>query len=440
MKRLTLLFCSILLCCLASQATVIKGKVSINNQAIVSVTCSTDTASLTLQSDAKDYSLTLSPKVADIATLYVVYKDAEGANRQMYTPLCVDPSIGEIVIDIKETGNNMLLTSADADTKAFIEYATFLQGQFKANPELEDADNYLQSFNYKAQQLASATKHPLSSRYITLWGENSRSMAAMMLKHRYGNKIDSEKDSLWTLPPSAESLIDNPATKYFPEFISIVASATTQGSNLRQRIASLHQNVHDADLAEIIERRLIQQFVKRKGEKGKSVEYNLAMLDSVASHRPEYAEWREKLSDIQSYTKAGDPAPDDILLDPQGKEHRLSDYKGKYIFIDLWASWCVYCIREFPALHEIEKEFASDDIVFISLSLDSTNDAWQSALKRLKLEGNQLLVSSTAFAEKLGISSIPRYLIYDKQGRLIDGNAPRPSETAKITALLRSLK
>ena len=439
-KRLSLLFLGILLCCIRTGATVVKGNVSISKKAVVSVISLTETASVVLQPESNDYEVTISPKAADIATLYVVYQDVDGANRQMYTPFYIDPSVGEIVIDIKEAGVDMQLSSADIDTQAFIGYAAFLKEQSAAKTDIEEAEGYLHLFSDKAQQFASTTTHPLSSQYIVLWGESSRHMAVLMLKHQYGDKIDSVKYSSWAMMPSAEYLIDNSATKYFPEFVSVVASATATGNSLSQQIENMRHNVSDADLAELIERLLIVRFVKRKGEKGKSVEDNLAMLDSVASHYPEYAEWRATLSNIQSYTKVGDPAPEDILFDPTGNEHRLSDYKGKYVFVDLWASWCVYCIREFPALHEIEKEFASEELVFVSLSLDSNKDSWLSALKRLKLEGNQFIVSSSAFSEKLNASSIPRYLLYDKQGRLIDGNAPRPSETEKITMLLRNLK
>ena len=441
MKRLTLLLVSAILCHAVAQAVEIHGKVTVDRKAVVLVICATDTTSITLQPDTKDYALAISPKTTAIATFFVVYEDDNGTKRQMYTPFCVDSNADKIAIDIVEKGTDMLLTSSDPDAQAFIAYSVFLKEQFMANVALEEAEGYLQLFRDKAQQLSSTVKYPLSSDYLFLWGASSRNMAAIMLRHQYGKQLGEDKKAmLKEVIPSVESLIDNPATKYFPEFVNVVASVTTKGSNLQQRIANLHHYVSNAELAEIIEYKLIQKFVKDKGEQGKDVAYNLAMLDSVASHRPEYAEWKAKLSNTRSYTQAGDLAPEDILLDPSGKEVRLSDFQGKYIFIDLWASWCVYCIREFPALHKLEKEFESDDLVFISLSIDTSTDAWHSALNRLKLEGNQFIVSSSAFSEKLEIAAVPRYLIYDKQGRLIDGNAPRPSETEKITFLLRNLK
>ena len=441
MKRLSLLLVSAIVCHAIAQAVEICGKVTVGRKAVVSVVCPTGTTTVTLQPETKDYTITVSPKTTAIATFSVVYEDDNGTKRQMYTPFCVDPSADKIEIDIAEKGTDMLLTSTEPDIQAFIAYAVFLKEQFTANIALEEAEGYLQSFSDKAQQLSSTVKSPLSSDYLFLWGASSRNMAAIMLRHQYGKQLsEDQKAMLKEVVPSVESLIDNPATKYFPEFVNVVASVTTKGRNLQQRIASLHHYVSHAELAEIIEHRLIEKFVKDKGEKGKDAAYNLAMLDSVASHRPEYAEWKAKLNDTRSYTQVGDLAPEDILLDPSGKEVRLSDFQGKYIFIDLWASWCVYCIREFPTLHELEKEFGSDDLVFISLSIDTNTDAWHSALKRLKLEGNQFIVSSPAFSEKLEIAAVPRYLIYDRQGRLVDGNAPRPSEREKITFLLRNLK
>ena len=441
MKRLSLLLVSAVLCHAVVQAVEIRGKVTVGRKAVVSVTSATDMASVTLQPDTKDYTMTLSPKATAIATFFVVYEDNNGTKRQMYTPFCVDANASEIEIDIVEKGSDILLVSTDPDAQAFIAYAAFLKEQFTARPALDEAESYLQSFDDKAQQLLSAVKHPLSSDYLLLWGVNSRNMAVLMLQHSYGKQMGTDKkEQLKVVVPSIESLIDNPATKYFPELVNEVASATAKGGNLQLRISNMRHQVSNADLADLIEYRLIQRFVRNKGEKGKGMAYNLAMLDAVASHRPEYAEWKAKLSNTRSYTQVGDLVPEDILLDASGKEVRLSDFQGKYIFIDLWASWCVYCIREFPALHEVEKAFESDELVFISLSMDASTEAWHSALNRLKLGGNQFIVSSPAFAEKLEVAAIPRYLIYDKQGRLVNGNAPRPSETEKITALLRSLK
>lgn len=442
MKRPTLLLLgAMLLGSAISQATDIRGKASVSRKAVISVACSTDTAAkVQLQADTKTYSVTLSPQAADIATFFVVYEDSSGTNRQMYTPFYVDPTVGEVVIDITENGAEMQFTTTDPDTRAFLQYSVFLRKQFMAQVTLADAETYLQTFSDKAHALVASMEHPLSASYMELWAASSRNMAAMSLKRQLSDKMEPDKKYRWGATPSPERLLSNPATRHFPEFVNAVAAATATGSDLRQRIANMRRSVSDPMLSEIIEHKLIQRFVSSGGEQGVDIDSNLATLDSVASHRPEYPQWREKLASRRSYTQAGDLAPDDILLDPSGNPHRLSDFRGKNIFIDLWASWCVYCIREFPALHEVEKTFSGDDIIFISLSMDSNSDAWHSALNRLHLQGNQYIVSSPSFSEKLGISAIPRYLLYDRQGRLVDGDAPRPSETQKITDLLRSLK
>jgi len=117
----------------------------------------------------------------------------------------------------------------------------------------------------------------------------------------------------------------------------------------------------------------------------------------------------------------------------QGGKSSLSDYLGKYVYIDVWATWCSPCVAEIPALKELNKQYAEKDIVFLSISIDKkrAHQTWKDMIKEKEMKGVQLFAPndwSTQFVQDYGISSIPRFILIDKEGKIINSNAPRPSD------------
>ncbi len=100
---------------------------------------------------------------------------------------------------------------------------------------------------------------------------------------------------------------------------------------------------------------------------------------------------------------------------------------NKYVYIDIWASWCKPCIKEIPVLKELEKEYANKSIKFVSISIDTKPEAWHKALKDHGLHGNQLFDQDNQIGKSLNIQGIPRFLFYSPKGELILIDAPRPS-------------
>ncbi|OHX66376.1 TlpA family protein disulfide reductase [Flammeovirga pacifica] len=140
---------------------------------------------------------------------------------------------------------------------------------------------------------------------------------------------------------------------------------------------------------------------------------------------------------LSSYTSPkGDKDKLYVFENLSGKKVDLKDFEGKLVYIDVWASWCGPCLREIPSLKEIEEEYKDKDIVFVSVSVDQSKDAWKGMVKKKELHGNQLhLANNFSFTEKFQISSIPRFILLDKKGNVIEDNAPRPSEASLKTLL-----
>ena len=126
--------------------------------------------------------------------------------------------------------------------------------------------------------------------------------------------------------------------------------------------------------------------------------------------------------------------------DVDGNQVSLSDFKGKVVYIDVWATWCGPCIAEKPALRNLKTEFNDRDIVFMSVSIDSQRDKekWREFLVAQNLSGVQLFAGDDAergIMQPYGIRGIPHFILVGKDGKIILSNAPRPS-SPQIRAVL----
>ncbi len=139
-------------------------------------------------------------------------------------------------------------------------------------------------------------------------------------------------------------------------------------------------------------------------------------------------------------TVPGLPFPEGVkLLDRDGKVVDFSTFRGKYVYVDLWASWCGPCCKEVPYLQQLEKDMEGSNVVFVSISCDSSTAPWFKKMEQLGMHGNQLIDTTNELGNKLNVRGIPHFLIYDPEGNLHTYNAPRPS-SSQILPLLRSLK
>lgn len=117
---------------------------------------------------------------------------------------------------------------------------------------------------------------------------------------------------------------------------------------------------------------------------------------------------------------------------------------NEVIYIDFWASWCGPCIGEMPAQQQLISELEGKQVKFILISFDEDEKQWQKAMSRLKVKGDHYLITegfSSALARYISFNEIPRYLILDKEGRLVSRQAPGPSSIlANKSQLLSALK
>ena len=137
-------------------------------------------------------------------------------------------------------------------------------------------------------------------------------------------------------------------------------------------------------------------------------------------------------------THSGVPAPDVTLTDKEGKTITLSSLKGKFTYIDVWATWCGPCKKEIPFMEKMVERFKDNDKVqFISISVDENVDVWKKMIEADKPAWPQYNVTKETakkFMSDWGITGIPRFIMIDKNGNIFSADSSRPSEekTAQI--------
>lgn len=134
-------------------------------------------------------------------------------------------------------------------------------------------------------------------------------------------------------------------------------------------------------------------------------------------------------------TAPGRPSPDFKATDINGKVYSLRDFRGKYVYIDMWATWCGPCQRELPYLKKLEAQYRGRNITFVSLSIDSDKAKWEAKVKSGTLCGTQLLLGrGSQFQRDYGVEGIPHFILLDPLGRIVNAAMTRPSsdDTAKI--------
>ena len=148
---------------------------------------------------------------------------------------------------------------------------------------------------------------------------------------------------------------------------------------------------------------------------------------------------RESVKKVNE-VKKGDCCPGFIFKDTEGKEVSLKQFKKKYVVIDVWASWCHPCKQEYPTLKKIAEKYKNRNIVFVSISCDHQEQRWRNELGWGKMTGYQWWIAGdNSFIFAFQVSSIPRLILLDKKGRVVDLKLPKPSEP-QFEKILSELK
>ena len=153
-----------------------------------------------------------------------------------------------------------------------------------------------------------------------------------------------------------------------------------------------------------------------------------------------YALKLKKIIDGLKITGLGTKAPDFTATGIDGKAVTLSSFKGKYLLLDFWASWCGPCREENPNVVKAYAQFKNKNFNILSFSLDDNKDAWQNAVASDKLSWTQvsdLKGWASPVARLYGIQAIPSNLLLDSDGKIIAKDLRGSDLTNTLTSLLK---
>ena len=136
-------------------------------------------------------------------------------------------------------------------------------------------------------------------------------------------------------------------------------------------------------------------------------------------------------------TQAGSHAPAFALESNKGEVYSLSQFLGKVIYLDLWASWCHPCREETPYLKALQEKYKDrNDVVFIGISTDKDREKWLKAIEEDKPTWLQLIDKDNIVSKAYVANAIPQFVLIDKKGKIASFDAPRPSSSVELEKLL----
>ena len=123
------------------------------------------------------------------------------------------------------------------------------------------------------------------------------------------------------------------------------------------------------------------------------------------------------------------------LYDLSGKKVKLSDFKGKVVYVGFWASWCGGCKLFLKLGNELHAKFSDEElkkIVFVHISIDNDKEAWKKAVNEIEMSGLQFISSmadSNSASRYFRVTGLTRYVIYNKKGQISSWIAKNPYQT-----------
>ncbi|RYG08933.1 MAG: TlpA family protein disulfide reductase [Chitinophagaceae bacterium] len=187
------------------------------------------------------------------------------------------------------------------------------------------------------------------------------------------------------------------------------------------------------DLQKVLDKRLLEAKNILSSSNFSSDFTNLMLAEyEVENHRitEELNTVKSKLNEVSSLK--GIIAPEFNYANYSGGKTALTSLRGKYVYLDIWATWCAPCGAEIPYLKELEQKYKNQNIIFLSISVDKQKDyeKWLKFVSDEKLGGVQLFADKDFYSDwvkAFKVDSIPRFILIDPDGKVADPDALRPS-------------
>ena len=359
-----------------------------------------ESASIYLDKDY-DIHLTLNAKEFD-ETIKYTGKGAENNNflAQKY------------LINEREIGDGYALFASDE--KTFLEKQGNVDKQyFDLLKELKDKDFVdLQSKEILYNSFLAISSYKTYHRYITkdMSFETSQEFLKPLLSLDYNNEADYIK---------------------YQSYKQLVNAHYLRGINDPKKIEQTLNNICSIK-SKKIKNGVINEILSSKldvSNENVTLLYNTFIKKCNDDFYTE--EFTRNYNSIKKLLK-GQPSPKFAFKDVNDKLVKLDDLKGKYVYIDVWATWCAPCMGEIPYLKKLEENYHDKNIAFVSISVDNARayNKWKQMVADKELKGYQLFADKSwqsDFVQAYRIVGIPTFILIDPKGNIVSASAMRPS-------------
>ena len=306
--------------------------------------------------------------------------------------------------------------------------------------DADGARSLIEGFITKADSIISTYRCSKAvAEYLKIWAYTIAHESYTALPRIVGIPAEELPYNREALLAEPHTVLDSPIAALFPSTPGIVYAAIPNKNNLDSALIHIAQHYTDTTLIKKVNNNIAGRYVSRY-DYSEGFDKGLERLQQATEryglnpqHAANFAKHRA--------TVPGQPFPEGIVLkDREGNVVDFSRFRGKYVYIDLWASWCVPCLREVPVLQQLEKTLKNKNVTFVSISIDATEDAWKKKLDEKHMHGHQLWNPDGTLGKALNVKGIPFFAIYDPNGNLYMHGAPRPSQGPGLVELLEGLK
>jgi len=291
-------------------------------------------------------------------------------------------------------------------------------------------DNYIPKSDYTLR-----TQKLISTSYLKMWNEFLKKRAALYPNEKTnGGKLIAEIQQQLSL--TDESLLSS------SDYFDYVRS---------QLIAENKEDIDENTKAILAISKLKNGSFKNKmlyWQIGKNIEEasnNAERNEFVAKYTPLIGneKYQRKISNLNKIAESlgkGKAAPDFEATSIDGKKVRLAHLKGKYILIDVWATWCGPCRQQSPYFEKFALKYKKENIQFVALSTDEDSQKWYlSAKNKSKSVLQWHTDNSKLFASAYDLETIPRFILIDPNGNFVNAKLPYPSEPSFEMLLRKAL-
>lgn len=206
-----------------------------------------------------------------------------------------------------------------------------------------------------------------------------------------------------------------------------------------RQLRAIDELAPSAELRDSLSRKYIAETVRdSKIVSAYEGEVIMAAAEKLIADTTVINDYRKRIDKAVSLLR-GSKAIDFEMIDSNGRTIRLSDFKGKAVYIDFWATWCIPCCLQIPHMKVLAEKYSKDKrIACISVSFDDSMREMADMILKDKPSWPQYSTADggKAIMDAYCFRAIPRFMLIDKEGRIVTPNAPRPQSLEEVSKLI----